>query len=497
MKKISFRNIIAVILSCLILAGVLICPGEICFATGKKIARSILVFYSGKNGEKDISNNVSELFGISFGYLGYDVRYQDLDKGLGDIDDLDRADIYMVCQFEAVHPNGDELCRFLLSKIPEKRVVLLELPGSEAYQNELFAKIGFQTEGLFIKNDDVSDFWCDESVGKGEAEFRKPDTFPYFDIQANPASGDFKVLVKARRDTSEIVLAGTTPRGAVAFINKLIFTDGASTRKWMVDPVKLTQSLLGGEKFIVPDPCVKSGNRVAFIHIDGDGFNYRSSVGANKYCGEIIFDEVIDRYKLPTAASLIVAEINARNFGNAELEKICRSLFKSPYVSLGSHSWYHPFNWEKIKADVPEKYSDDTHEDLLQDDLKAFNPAWVVYETCLQKEIPASVEFLSRLTGKTCETFFWTGKCNPTTAAIEMCEKLNILNVNGGDTRYDDEVGISTRAALVTPVRVEFHYTIVRRPDGAVAADGLTVHAVTDKTGRPRRLPAAIRSLFP
>ena len=63
--------------------------------------------------------------------------------------------------------------------------------------------------------------------------------------------------------------------------------------------------------------------------------------------------------------------------------------------------------------------------------------------------------------------------------------------------RYDDEVGIRTRAALVTPVRVEFHYTIVRSPDGAVAADGLTVHAVTDKTGRPRRLPAAIRSLFP
>jgi acyl-CoA thioester hydrolase len=62
--------------------------------------------------------------------------------------------------------------------------------------------------------------------------------------------------------------------------------------------------------------------------------------------------------------------------------------------------------------------------------------------------------------------------------------------------RYDDEVEIRTDASLVTPVRVEFHYAIVRRADGGLAADGLTVHAATDTTGRPKRLPASIRSLF-
>ncbi len=63
--------------------------------------------------------------------------------------------------------------------------------------------------------------------------------------------------------------------------------------------------------------------------------------------------------------------------------------------------------------------------------------------------------------------------------------------------RYDDEVDVGTRALLVTPVRVEFHYRIVRPSDGAVAAEGFTVHAVTDTAGRPKRLPPAIRSLFP
>jgi acyl-CoA thioester hydrolase len=63
--------------------------------------------------------------------------------------------------------------------------------------------------------------------------------------------------------------------------------------------------------------------------------------------------------------------------------------------------------------------------------------------------------------------------------------------------RYDDEVDIRTRARLVTAVRVEFHYSIVRRRDSVVAAEGFTGHAVTDTAGRPRRLPAVIRRLFP
>ncbi len=62
--------------------------------------------------------------------------------------------------------------------------------------------------------------------------------------------------------------------------------------------------------------------------------------------------------------------------------------------------------------------------------------------------------------------------------------------------RYDDEVEIRTSAVLVTPVRVAFHYVVARRADGARAAEGVTVHAATDATGRPTRLPAAVRSLF-
>ena len=62
--------------------------------------------------------------------------------------------------------------------------------------------------------------------------------------------------------------------------------------------------------------------------------------------------------------------------------------------------------------------------------------------------------------------------------------------------RYDDELEIRTRGELVTPVRVRFLYDVVRRADGVTTAAGYTVHASTDLTGRPTRLPARVRVLF-
>jgi acyl-CoA thioester hydrolase len=62
--------------------------------------------------------------------------------------------------------------------------------------------------------------------------------------------------------------------------------------------------------------------------------------------------------------------------------------------------------------------------------------------------------------------------------------------------RYDDELEIRTNGMLVSPVRVEFTYDIVRSIDGASLATGRTVHAALDRGGRPCRLPERVRALF-
>src|SRR5215470_5812192 len=62
--------------------------------------------------------------------------------------------------------------------------------------------------------------------------------------------------------------------------------------------------------------------------------------------------------------------------------------------------------------------------------------------------------------------------------------------------KYDDEIEVRTMGTLLSPVRVQFTYEVVRMRDAVVLATGTTVHAALDRQGRPCRLPARVRQLF-
>ena len=62
--------------------------------------------------------------------------------------------------------------------------------------------------------------------------------------------------------------------------------------------------------------------------------------------------------------------------------------------------------------------------------------------------------------------------------------------------RYDDEIEVRTEGVMLSPVRLQFNYTIVRRADDVVAANGRTVHAAVTPDGRPCRLPERVRQVF-
>jgi acyl-CoA thioester hydrolase len=62
--------------------------------------------------------------------------------------------------------------------------------------------------------------------------------------------------------------------------------------------------------------------------------------------------------------------------------------------------------------------------------------------------------------------------------------------------RYDDELDVRTDGAVISPVRVQFNYEVVRVADNALLAAGHTVHASLGRDGRPRRLPERVRALF-
>ena len=61
---------------------------------------------------------------------------------------------------------------------------------------------------------------------------------------------------------------------------------------------------------------------------------------------------------------------------------------------------------------------------------------------------------------------------------------------------YDDELEVKAEGRMLSPVRMEFTYEVLRRGDSTLAASGRTVHAAVDPSGRPCRLPERIRQVF-
>ena len=61
--------------------------------------------------------------------------------------------------------------------------------------------------------------------------------------------------------------------------------------------------------------------------------------------------------------------------------------------------------------------------------------------------------------------------------------------------RYDDEMEIRTKGRMLSPVRMEFSYEVVRREDRVATASGRTVHAAMGPAGKPCRRPDRIRQL--
>lgn len=58
-----------------------------------------------------------------------------------------------------------------------------------------------------------------------------------------------------------------------------------------------------------------------------------------------------------------------------------------------------------------------------------------------------------------------------------------------GRARYDDRLTVITSARMAGRVRVRFENRIVHADTGAAVAEGYTVHAVADASGRPIRPP--------
>lgn len=62
--------------------------------------------------------------------------------------------------------------------------------------------------------------------------------------------------------------------------------------------------------------------------------------------------------------------------------------------------------------------------------------------------------------------------------------------------RYDDELVVKTSIKEITVARIAFSYKLMRTTDGALLAEGETVHAFANRIGRPINIKKHNSELF-
>jgi polysaccharide biosynthesis protein PelA len=211
--------------------------------------------------------------------------------------------------------------------------------------------------------------------------------------------------------------------------------------EWRVNPFELVKKSFSLEERPFPDYTTLCGRRILFIHIDGDGFINISNVDRTSLSGKVILDEIIDEYSLPSSVSIVASEIHPDYEGHPRAVQVAKKIFSLDNVELASHTWTHPLSWELNPSEEERKtYLDDKKKRKKHKGPIVAYP-FKGYGLEYEKEIKESIDYINSELApkdKKAKMIFWTGSCHPPIEALEVMGENNYLNINGGDSRFDN-----------------------------------------------------------
>jgi polysaccharide biosynthesis protein PelA len=205
--------------------------------------------------------------------------------------------------------------------------------------------------------------------------------------------------------------------------------------RWVLQPLRFLQAALALPDVPVADVTTEGGRRMLLSHIDGDGFASHAEFPGAPFTGEVVRKEIIEQYRIPITVSVIEAETSMQGLyrENAPvLESLARRIFASPFVEAASHSYSHPFYWNKIWKQAQTEPSLAGEKGEIFYNLPVPN-----YKFDLTREVRGSMDYINRglmPPGKKASIFLWTGDCAPPGVAVAETYRNGYLNMNGGDT---------------------------------------------------------------
>ncbi len=405
------------------------------------VLRHVLVLYNSLNGARPTENFVFDNCQTVLNYYGLLCEYRDVNqRPLPDADEMERYRGVITSFTSAKIEDAQTYLLWLKQQLDvgKKVVVLDELGGDDASNNpeierlreNVCRKIGFEETGDFTSNRAVIRYGRKDPKG---VEFeRKYPVLPKEYEQIKPVDPHVKTWLSLKRtdlEDSESSIILTSPAGGYARGEFILWEDPATYRRqWYLNPFMFFEAALDLKGLPRPDPTTLNGLRVAFSHIDGDAFTGLSKIDKRSLCGEIVFQEILKKYDFPVTVSIIVGEVDPAIMGDESYVALAKKVFALPNVEPASHTFSHPFYWD------PAYKGKDRYDSQYGFEIPG-------YAFDLEKEIDHSLEYISKVLSppeKPCKIMLWSGNCRPTEEAVARCDQLGCLNINGGDTLFDD-----------------------------------------------------------
>lgn len=295
-----------------------------------------------------------------------------------------------------------------------------------------------------------------------------------------------RLLSVADRSGARMDAVFTASWGGLASSPYLLAEGPEHHYRWIIDPFAFFKEALRLPELPAPDVTTQDGRRMLIVHIDGDGFPTRAEMPGNEYAGKVVLDRILRRYPVKATVSVIEGEVGPEGKWpklSPELEPIARAIFALPNVEIASHSYSHPFDWQRFGQDQ----EDGDINGLFR------------YAATLQREIDDSIGYIARRLapkGKPVKVFLWSGEAIAPREALQQAQAAGLWNMNGGNTIMSRRNPTLTTAApmgrpvgpyyqVYAPVQNENVFTNLWRGPYYGFRDVISTFQLTDS---PRRL---------
>ncbi len=398
------------------------------------VPRKVLMLYDSREVWSLAYSDLHRYVDFPLSYLGYVTEYWDVRRPLPDYPLVGRfAGIVSWLHSEDY---GPELHAWFLRQVAQGVPLVL------------LGRLGFPLEEEFLKPLHLT-LTAPPPRRSSPLHITVQDRLVGFEIDPIPDRRRFlplrllegKPLLQLKNQEGQLYDAvALTPWGGYALAPYLVMNlppDGERHR-WILNPLDFLARALSLPSLPVPDTTTENGRRLMLVHIDGDGFAHGAQWYGGPLACEVLLEEVLKKYRVPTTVSVIQGEVAPNGLYpdlSPRLEAVARQIFSLPHVEIASHSYSHPFFWQVLEGRVrPEVAGVEPGEPLnLEIPGYRFDP---------KVEVQGSIRYINqRLAprGKQCRIFLWSGDCNPSARVVGEAYAAGVRNMNGGDTLITED----------------------------------------------------------